>query len=123
MRRPKRIGRWTSWAAWSIWTLSMSLLVMNMILLLSMRERADPNAWSAFLIGLAFPTLGVLVAWRRPENAIGWLVSTLGITLAILSTSKAYTLFVLSVAPLPLPAGLPTAWLSSWLFRIIIAIL
>ena len=120
---PKRLGRWTSWAAWSIWTLSMSLLVMNMILLLSMRERADPNAWSAFLIGLAFPTLGVLVAWRRPENAIGWLVSTLGLTLAILSTSKAYALFVLSVAPVPLPGGVAMAWLSGWLFWIIIAIL
>jgi signal transduction histidine kinase len=120
---PKRLGRWTSWAAWSIWTLSMSLLVMNMILLLSMRERADPNAWSAFLIGLAFPTLGVLVAWRRPENAIGWLVSTLGMTLAILSTSKAYALFVLSAAPVPLPGGVAMAWLSGWLFWIIIAIL
>ncbi len=119
---PKRLGHGTAWAAWSIWVLSMSMLVMNMILLLSMREHVDPNAWSAFLIGLAFPTLGVLVAWRRPENAIGWLVSALGLTLAILSISKAYALFVLSIAPVPFPGGVAMAWLSGWLFWIVLAI-
>ena len=96
---------------------------MNMILLLSMRIRVDPNAWSAFFIGLAFPTLGALVAWRRPENALGWLVSALGLTVAILSTSKAYALFSLSLSPARFPGGVAMAWLSGWLFWVIIAIL
>jgi len=101
----------------------MSLLAVNVALLLSSSRRADANVWSAFVIALTYPTLGMLIAWRRSENAIGWLFSALGITLAILSTSKAYAFYALRVALVALPGGVAFAWLSGWLFWIILAII
>src|SRR5579864_4817279 len=120
--KPRRSTRWTAWVAWSIWALSTNLLVVNVVLLLSSRGRADANTWSAFLIALTYPMFGMLIAWRRPESAIGWLLSALGITLAALSTSKAYALYALRVAPFSLPGGVAMAWLSGWLFWVVIAI-
>lgn len=96
---------------------------MNLILLLFLHPHVDPNAWSAFLIDLAFPTLGALVAWRRSENILGWLLSALGFTLALLSTSKAAALFVMAHSSAMFSGGIALAWLSGWLFWLILALL
>ncbi len=119
----RRSQHWTAWVAWSIWAGSMGLLLVDGLLLVAASGGANADAWSTFLIGVAFPTLGLLVAWRRPANACGWLISALGLTLALLSTSKTYGLVALHARPGLLRAGVIMAWWSGWLFWVILALM
>ena len=72
-----------------------------------------------FVVALfAFPTVGALVASRRPENPIGWLFTGSGLALAIVAFANGYAIYALYTAPGSLPAGEAMAWLQSWLFAV-----
>jgi hypothetical protein len=72
---------------------------------------------TAFAIAvLAFPTVGGLVASRRPDNPIGWLLVAVGILFAFSAFANQYAVYALLTAPGSLPAGPTMAWIGSWLF-------
>jgi len=67
--------RTASWLAWSLGVASLALLVATITILHLHRPSEDIPLWLYLLaIGSAFyPTVGALVASRRPKNAMGWL--------------------------------------------------
>ena len=70
---------------------------------------------SASLV-LAFPTVGALIASRRPQNPIGWIFVGLGSLFAVAAFASEYASYALLTEPGSLPAGETMAWLGSWLF-------
>jgi hypothetical protein len=65
---------------------------------------------------LTFPTVGALVAARRPDNPIGWIFVGLGLTFAINAFAGEYAVYALLTEPGSLPGGEAMAWLQDWLF-------
>jgi hypothetical protein len=80
------------WRAWSIWAVSMALIAValasTVIRPLPAKTMADLGLTGlndavgvVFIAG--FATVGALLAWKRPENPIGWLLSAIGLVFAV----------------------------------------
>ena len=65
---------------------------------------------------LAFPTVGVLVARRLPEHAIGWLLVGIGLLNGVGTFAEGYGTYALALMPGSLPAGELIAWLPGWMY-------
>src|SRR5215213_4645361 len=93
--------RTASWLAWSLWGLSLMLTGLALLLLalnLSHPHTHTFDSWlDSTLNAVFFSTVGAIVASRRSENLVGWLLCLYS-----------------------LPAGEAMAWVSSWLLPIII---
>jgi hypothetical protein len=66
-------------------------------------------------MALTFPTVGALVASRRPENPIGWILCGTGFLTTVRSFAEAYADFGLAGRPGLLPGVEYMAWLASWM--------
>ncbi|WP_406340237.1 histidine kinase [Streptomyces sp. NBC_00648] len=65
------------------------------------------------LSGLILPSLGLLVATRRSQHLVGWLLLAAGFGAALDLLSHSYGLYAL---PREIPGGVLAAWISSWAF-------
>ena len=83
--------RATFWRAWSIWAVTMTLFATAMTStvlrplpaeLVNFGGNGLTGAVGIVFIG-AFATVGALLAWKRPENPIGWLLSAIGLETAV----------------------------------------
>ena len=73
----------TALVAWSVCALSLSLTALSLLLLaLSL---SHPNTYiydywlENTLIGVSYAPVGALIAARRPENPVGWLLCLMGV--------------------------------------------
>lgn len=105
----------SSMLAWALWLLSVAVVAASVAIVVwsaGFETLSSEDGLIAALAALVFPTVGMLIASRRPENTIGWLY--LGIGLAWSATGLA------SVLNDHAPAGSATAewgaWLSAWLW-------
>jgi hypothetical protein len=108
--------------SWSIWTLCLVLVAFTG--LLRYLTPALPERFEGFwmfptlgffpaLIMLVYPTVGALIASRRPRNPIGWLLCLVGFVVIVLSFATAYATYAVYVPSSPaLPATQYTAWLA-----------
>ncbi len=65
---------------------------------------------------LAFSVVGALIATRRPDNAVGWILCTAGLCFALASLAGEYSEYALITEPGSLPGGDVMAWLGSWIW-------
>jgi hypothetical protein len=99
------------------WAVAVLLgLATTLVLLLA--GDVQPGQTAAFDVVLAvalltYPTVGVVIASRRPGNAIGWLFCAVGVPYALAAFSYAYATYALLTAP-GFPGGDIAAWLSAW---------
>ena len=68
------------------------------------------------LFGLGFLALGLLVAYRRPGNAVGWIIVVAGVTSSVTDFAESYAVYTLYTNPKSLPGGESMAWLSNWIY-------
>jgi hypothetical protein len=107
--------------AWAAWGAAVLLLVATIVLLLlsgdvDPAQSGGPVFDAVIAIGLlAFPTVGLAIALRSPENPIGWLFCAVGVPFALSSACFAYATYTLGAGG-PLPGGEIAAWLNVWLF-------
>src|SRR5215831_7953445 len=121
-------ARTASRLAWSIGTVSIAMMVAALALMFLDRGTTLPPAaasdsWSFanvlnVFVNIAGTGIGILLAWRRPDNRIGWLFLVTGSALAINVFGTAYGVHSLVVDPGSLPAGREWAWISSWTWLI-----
>jgi hypothetical protein len=79
------------WRAWSIWAVSVTATAASGIYislypfapLLAPQEGNSANVVVAVVLIGSFATMGALLAWKRPGNRIGWLMSAVGLLYAV----------------------------------------
>jgi hypothetical protein len=110
--------------AWALCVLSVALTALGLLLLAL--NLSDPHthifdSWlDSTLNAVFFSTVGAIVASRRSENLVGWLLCLYGLVQSISHVSAQYAIYALLAHPNSLPAGEAMAWVSSWLLPIII---
>jgi hypothetical protein len=109
--------RTATWLAWSMWALSLALTALSLLLLAL--NVSHPNAyvfdwWLSNSLIVVDVTVGAIVASRRPENPVGWLLCLFGLTVSIGHFASQYAIYALLVQPNSLPAGEALAWIASW---------
>lgn len=108
-RRPRLAAR----LAWPVCGLSLALLVAGLLL------PADTPAGvlglaPIALLAAANAVVGGLLAARRPEHPIGWLLSASGLLMSIAHFAGQYAHYTLVTRPGSLPWGQATLWLAGW---------
>ena len=84
------------WLAWSLWALSVALTALSLVLLALIRAHPGIHVFDFWLgnsLVVIDVTVGAIVASRRPENPVGWLLCLSGVA---------------PLAPAPLPPSTPS---------------
>jgi hypothetical protein len=119
-------ARTATWLAWSLWALSVTLTALGLLLLVLNLRYPDVHVYDYWLentlSAVLFSTVGAIVASRRPENPVGWLLCLLGAAFSIGHYSSQYAIYTLLAQPGSLPAGQALAWISSWILTPIIGL-
>jgi hypothetical protein len=72
------------------------------------------DSWlSSTLNAVFYSSVGAIVASRRPENLVGWLLCLWALSESISHFSAQYAIYALLARPDSLPAGEAMAWVSS----------
>jgi hypothetical protein len=119
-------NRAASRLAWSLWGLSITLTVVALSLLALNLSHPPTHIFDTWLDdtlnAVFFSTVGAIVASRRPENPVGWLLCLYGLAQSIYHFGAQYAIYALLAQPNSLPAGEAMAWVYSWLLPIIIGL-
>jgi hypothetical protein len=67
-------------------------------------------------------TVGAIVASRRPENPVGWLLCLSGVFVSTSSFTSQYAIYALLAQPGSLPAGEALAWIAAWQLPVMIGL-
>lgn len=109
----------TALAAWALWSVNLALVSLRYVL---QTGATGPEAPSTFgflfnvlglLIPMAFPTVGALVAARRPGHAAGWLLLAMGTGWGFADLMGLYSTHVRATGAGPVDASM-AAWLHGW---------
>jgi signal transduction histidine kinase len=108
--------RWPRVVAWSLAGLTALMLAAALVLLgldvpVLDAGRAAVYVVSALAIAVS-SGIGCLIATRLPANAIGWLLSAIGLSLTVSVFGELYALWGLAVAAGSQPAAGLAGWLS-----------
>jgi hypothetical protein len=111
--------------AWSLWALCLALTALS--LLLSALNLSHPGThvydyWLTNTTVVIDVTVGALVASRRPENPVGWLVCLYSLAISMSYFSSEYAIYALLAQPHSLPAGEVLVWISSWMLSVAVGV-
>jgi hypothetical protein len=110
--------------AWLMWALSMLLVALSVPQYLSIPDSRPsgitdvPDTVAAVLftaIVLSFSTVGALIATRRPQNTVGWIMLVAGFTLGAMLLTGGYVDFSLAQQG-RVPGTRWVAWVASWVW-------
>jgi hypothetical protein len=113
--------RTATWLAWSLWALSVALTTLSLVLLVLIRSHPGTHVFDWWLGNATIVidvTVGAIVASRRPENLVGWLLCLSGVATSTSSFTSQYAIYALLAQPNSLPAGEAMAWIASWMLPI-----
>jgi hypothetical protein len=85
--------RTAAWLAWSLWAVTVTLTVLSLVLVvLNLRypNAPIPDFWFQNALVVIDVTVGAIVASRRPENPVGWLLCLSGVALPARAPSPRY---------------------------------
>jgi hypothetical protein len=117
--------RTAAWLAWSLWALSVALTALSLLLLVLIRSHPGIHVFDWWLVSslvVIDATVGAIVASRRPENPVGWLLCLSGIATSTSTFASQYAIYALLARPDSLPAGEAMAWIASWTLPIMISV-
>jgi hypothetical protein len=111
--------RVAAWLAWALAALAVALFIASGVLYVLARSAQFPVAWVLFLadwvLFLAFPIVGALIASRRPENPVGWICLASGFLFMLLAVTDNYSIYgVARPGSVPFPVALGTIG-NQWL--------
>jgi hypothetical protein len=110
--------RAATWLAWSLCLLSVALTGLGLLLLILNRFHQNVHIfdyWALLtVVTIASSPVGAVIASRRSENPIGWIICALGLNSAVEHFTSQYATYTLLAEPDSLPGGEALAWISSW---------
>jgi hypothetical protein len=83
-------------------------------------ETDDGSVIANLVTLLPFSVVGAIIASRQPRNSIGWLFCSVGVTIGLNSFAGDYAEFWLASGFGPDSVGETAAWLSSWLWFLLV---
>jgi hypothetical protein len=106
-------SRFAATLAWPLWTLTVALAVSSLPLI----DKRDDLIVVLPLVAWAVTssTVGTIIASRRPENPIGWILCAVGLLWATNTFFSFYAIRALVTHPGSLPSGEAAAWFSTWI--------
>lgn len=114
-----------TWLAWSLWALAFALTALSLLLLVLNRSHPDTHVfdwWLGNALVVIDVTVGAIVASRRPENPVGWLLCLSGVSVSTSSFTSQYAIYALLAQPSSLPAGEALAWIGAWQLPVMIGL-
>src|ERR687893_769464 len=105
--------------AWSLWALSVVLAGFGLLFLFlngSFDNLLDESLGIDAVFALAFPTVGAIIASRRPGNAVGWIFCAIGLCGGAEVFTVEYGIYALVTNPGSLPAGVIATWIGTWVW-------
>jgi hypothetical protein len=112
--------------AWALCALSLALTALSLFLLILNLSHPNTHLYEPWLDNTVttvfFSTVGALIASRRPENPVGWLLCLYGLVITISHFIAQYAIYALLAQPNSLPAGEALVWIVSWILPIIIGL-
>ena len=123
-------SRAAAWFSWALAALSVALIVGGFSL-----SQAVSTTGSGLQVGgetddssvvtdlgtlLVFSVVGAIIASRQPRNAIGWIFCGVGVTVGLNSFAGDYAEFWLASGFGNTILGENAAWLSSWLWSLLL---
>ena len=114
-----------AWLAWALAALCVAMFVAVVVLdVLARSARSAGNSTTlgtisetaSFVLFLAFPVIGALIASRRPQNPIGWICLADGLLWMILAVTDGYSVYgVTKPGSVPFPVAVGTLS-NQWLW-------
>ena len=114
-RHRNRASRALRWLAVSLWAAALAQAGFGV--LLGFMNRLSPQRFigeyvvAAVTATLAFATVGMLIALRRPGNPVGWLCCAAGVVGGLGAWTGQYARYTFVTRPGALPFGDLSAWL------------
>ena len=105
--------------AWSLWALSVTFAAFGLFFLYlngAFEDLLDESLGIDAVLALAFPTVGAIIASRRPGNAVGWIFCTIGLCGGAEIFTVEYGIYALVTNPGSLPAGVISTWIGTWVW-------
>ena len=92
----------------------------GLVILASSFGLAAPDSWGfrgfPAIFAVTFTWVGAALAWRRPRNAIGWLLLAVGVDSAVQVVLSEYAIFGTIGRLVPLPGAVFAAWVVAWIW-------
>jgi hypothetical protein len=110
-------ARDAAWLAWSLWALAVALTALSLVFMVWSLSRPNVHVfdwWLGNALVVVDATVGALIASRRPENPVGWLMCLSAVAVGTSSFASQYAIYALLARPGALPAGAALAWVASW---------
>ncbi len=107
-------GRAASWIAWS--TCGLTLVMIACAVALAVPNRYGLGAVLFILTEVSAALVGALIASRRPENPVGWLVSSHALFFTLGEFGRQYAIFGLLTEPGSLPLARVMASPPYWIW-------
>jgi hypothetical protein len=112
--------------AWGLCALSLTLTVLGLVRLALILTQPNTHTYDTWLDNtlnaVFYSTVGALVASRRPENLVGWLLCLFALSESVQLFGAEYAIYALLSRPNSLPAGEAMAWTSYWILPVIIGL-
>ncbi len=105
--------------AWSVWALSVSFAAFGLFFVYlngSFENLLDESLGVDAVLALAFPTVGAIIASRRPGNAVGWIFCAIGLCGGAEIFTVEYGIYALVTNPGLLPGGVISTWIGTWIW-------
>jgi len=122
-------SRTSRWIAWVLWLSGVALIVLAAVLsevnppisTTQAEESALEGAiWLSTWVG--FGLVGALVVSSRPANRIGWVMCGITPAVGLSLFAGEYSRFALVTEPGSWPLGGPAAWVATWGFLPVVAL-
>jgi hypothetical protein len=105
--------------AWSLWALSVASAMLGLLLMFlngSFEDLLDESLGIDAALALAYPTVGAIIASRRPGNAVAWIFCAIGLCGGAEVFTVEYGIYALVTNPGSLPGGVMATWIGTWIW-------
>jgi hypothetical protein len=104
-------------AAWLAWSLcALTPLLIACVVALAILNGTDVFSLTHLVAVALCALVGGVVATRRSDNPVGWILLGVGAIIALQEFALQYATYGLRIDPGSLPLARATAWLTSWLY-------